>query len=279
MKKPSESKVAVIGAARNVASTMPMLFEVIRESFREFRETQVFISESNSSDLTREVLTDLGKKNTKLHLFFLGNDVTSVNYKTERIAKARNHALRAVIDSNYEPDYVAVLDLDQINLGLSAESVLSCWNYDYWNVMFANQPEGYYDIYALRHDLWSPRDWIIDYHRLEKEFGDKIALNLALNSKRIKISKSAGLISVRSAFGGLGLYTFNEIKKTKYVGLNETGEPICEHLSVNLQIYKDEGKLFINPAMTNVRGYKGFSRLKSMMYEKYMRKIETFELD
>jgi hypothetical protein len=145
--------------------------------------------------------------------------------------------------------------------------------------MFANQPEGYYDIYALRHDLWSPRDWIIDYHRLEKEFGDKIALDLALNSKRIKISKSAGLISVRSAFGGLGLYTFNEIKKTKYVGLNETGEPICEHLSVNLQIYKDEGKLFINPAMTNVRGYKGFSRLKSMMYEKYMRKIETFELD
>jgi hypothetical protein len=279
MKQPLDSKVAIIGAARDIGDSFLKLFSVINSSFKIFREIQFFISENNSIDTTREILVKLSKENKNFNIILLEDDINLVEYKTERIARARNIALDAVIKSEFNPDYIAVLDLDHINLGLTSDSLLSCWNHNNWNAMFANQPEGYYDIYALRHNLWSPRDWLIDYFELEKNFGKKVAMDLSLNSKRIKIEKTRDLISVDSAFGGLGIYTFDEIMKTKYVGLSETGEPICEHLSVNLAIKKNGGNLFINPGLTNVRGYRGINKFKSRIYEKYIRKVKYIGID
>lgn len=279
MKQPLDSKVAIIGAARDIGDSFLKLFSVINNSFKIFKEVQFFISENNSIDTTRETLVKLSKENKNFNIILLEDDINLVKYKTERIARARNIALDAVIKSEFNPDYIAVLDLDHINLGLTSDSLLSCWNHNNWNAMFANQPEGYYDIYALRHNLWSPRDWLIDYFELEKNFGKKVAMDLSLNSKRIKIEKTRDLISVDSAFGGLGIYTFDEIMKTKYVGLSETGEPICEHLSVNLAIKKNGGNLYINPGLTNVRGYRGINKFKSRIYEKYIRKVKYIGID
>jgi hypothetical protein len=279
MKQPLDSKVAIIGAARDVGDSFLKLFSVINSSFKIFKEIQFFISENNSIDTTRETLVKLSKENKNFNIILLEDDINLVKYKTERIARARNMALDAVVKSEFNPDYIAVLDLDHINLGLTSDSLLSCWKHNNWDAMFANQPEGYYDIYALRHNLWSPRDWLIDYFELEKNFGKKVAMDLSLNSKRIKIEKNKDLISVDSAFGGLGIYTFDEIMKTKYVGLSETGEPICEHLSVNLAIKKNGGNLYINPGLTNVRGYRGINKFKSRIYEKYFRKVKYIGID
>ena len=279
MKQPLESKVAIIGAARDVGDSFLKLFSVINSSFKIFKEIQFFISENNSIDSTKETLVKLSKENKNFNIILLEDDINLVKYKTERIARARNMALDAVIKSEFNPDYIAVLDLDHINLGLTSDSLLSCWNHKNWNAMFANQPEGYYDIYALRHDLWSPRDWLIDYFELEKDLGKKLAMDLSLNSKRIKIKKNADLIPVNSAFGGLGIYTFDEVIKTRYVGLSETGDPICEHLSVNLAIKKNGGNLYINPGLTNVRGYRGINKVKGRIYEKYIRKVKYIGID
>jgi hypothetical protein len=279
MKQPLESKVAIIGAARDVGDSFLKLFSVINSSFKIFKEMQFFISENNSIDSTKETLVKLSKENKNFNIILLEDDINLVKYKTERIARARNMALDAVIKSEFNPDYIAVLDLDHINLGLTSDSLLSCWNHKNWNAMFANQPEGYYDIYALRHDLWSPRDWLTDYFELEKYLGKKLAMDLSLNSKRIKIKKNADLIPVNSAFGGLGIYTFDEVIKTRYVGLSKTGDPICEHLSVNLAIKKNGGNLYINPGLTNVRGYRGINKFKGRIYEKYIRKVKYIGID
>ena len=279
MKRPSDSKIAIIGAARDVGDSFPKLLSVVNSSFKIFKETKFFISESNSVDSTKKILAKISRKNKDFNLILVENDVNLIKYKTERIAKARNKALDELIKSDFRPDYIAVLDLDHINLGLTSRSLLSCWDHKNWNAMFANQPEGYYDIYALRHDLWSPRDWLIDYSDLEKEFGHQIAMDLSLHSKRIKIKENADLIPVNSAFGGLGIYTFNEMIKTRYIGLSENGEPICEHLSVNFQIKKNGGSLYINPGLTNVRRYRGINRLKALIYEKYVRKVTHIGID
>ena len=274
MKHPADSKIAIIGAARDVGSSFPKLFSVINSSFKIFSDIQFFISEGNSIDSTKATLAKISKQNKNFTLISLENDISRTKHRSERIAKARNMALDALIKSNFNPDYIAVLDLDVVNLGLTSESLMSCWKYKNWNAMFANQPEGYYDIYALRHDIWNPRDWLDDYVELEKEFGKQVAIELSLKSKRIKISKNADLISVNSAFGGLGIYTFNEMIKTRYVGLSEQGQPICEHLSVNFEIKKNGGKLYINPRLTNVREYRGLNKLKGQIYEKYIRKAK-----
>jgi len=274
MKHPSISKVAIIGAARDVADSFPNLLSVINNSFKIFAETRFFISESNSRDSTKKTLAKISKENKNFNLILIDDDISIKKYKTERIANARNMALDELIKSDFNPDYIAVLDLDDINLGLTSQSLLSCWNHKNWNAMFANQPEGYYDIYALRHDLWNPRDWLNDFFDLEKDFGKQIALDLSLHSKRIKIKQHANLIPVNSAFGGLGIYTYKEMIKTRYVGISKQGNPICEHLSVNFDIKNNGGSLFINPGLTNVRRYKGINKLKSIIYENYIRSPE-----
>ena len=272
MKNPPESSIAVIGATRDVGKFLPKLMKVFEECFSGFDKVYYFFVENNSADNTREVLQRLSAKHRNFYPLFLGDNIDQKSHKTERIAIARNYAISEVRRKLPSIDYFAIADLDAINLGLTKSAIESCWEYSNWNAMFANQPEGYYDIYALRHPIWSPNDFLIDFKLLENVFGKKIALDLSMHSKRIKIESNRPLIEVESAFGGLGIYSAAEIFNETYIGLDDDNNPICEHLSVNLGIKNKGGKLFINPAMTNTLGYNFFTRVKATVYEKFIRK-------
>jgi hypothetical protein len=279
MKFPPDSSIAIIGAARNVADVLPKLIDVFDNSFGGFKEVAYFIVENNSIDSTKRVLSQLQNEKSNFYFYSLPENLSKIKYKTERIAIARNFALNEVKKIKSDVNYVAVADLDAINLGLTREAVESCWQHNDWNALFANQPDGYYDIYALRHKIWSPRDFLLDYESLKDEFNEKIALQLSLKSRRIKISKSSKLIKVESAFGGLGIYQAKDIFKEFYVGLDNSGNPICEHLSVNFGILNKGGDLFINPAMTNTLNYTWVTKIKAMLYEKYFRKVHFMGID
>jgi hypothetical protein len=272
MKKPPESSIAVIGATRDVGEFLPKLMKVFEECFSGFEKVYYFFVENNSADNTREVLQQLSAKHRNFYPLFLGDSIEQKSHKTERIAIARNYAISEVMKKFPSIDYFAIADLDAINLGLTKSAIESCWEHSNWNAMFANQPDGYYDIYALRHPIWSPNDFLKDYELLENDFGKKIALDLSMHSKRIKIKSNSPLIEVESAFGGLGIYSAAEIFNETYIGLDDHNNPICEHLSVNLGIKNKGGKLFINPAMTNTLGYNFFTRVKAIVYEKFIRK-------
>jgi hypothetical protein len=269
MKDPEDSSIAVVGAARDVADFLPKLVEVFDASFRGFKKVCFFIVENNSIDTTKKVLIQLQKEKANFHVYNLPDSTGKIKYKTERIAIARNLAIDEVKRVYPNVDYVAVVDLDAINLGLTREAVESCWKYKNWNALFANQPDGYYDIYALRHRIWSPRDFLLDYESLKNEFNEKIALELSLNSKRIKIKKTSNLIKIDSAFGGLGIYRANDLFKEIYIGLDSAGNPLCEHLSVNLGIVEKGGNLYINPEMTNTLSYKRLNKIKAFLHDKY----------
>lgn len=272
MKIPQSSKVAVIGAACNVSHTIENLVTIIERSFRDFLEIRFFIVEGNSSDDTKYILKKLENKGNFYSCSIEQNNIL-IKYKTERIAAARNHALEKIRNSNFNFDYLVVADLDEINLGLTFDSVMSNWEFRNWAGMFANQPEGYYDIYALKHEIWNTRDYISDYDELIKYFNHNIALYLSMNSKRIKIPISNPIIPVLSAFGGIAIYDYQFVNsETSYRGLDENNNPICEHLSFNENIRKNGGSLFINPKFTNTIEYNSITRIKAWIFEKYFRK-------
>jgi hypothetical protein len=279
MKHPNESSIAIIGAARDVGKFLPKLIKVFETSFKSFREVNYFIVENNSTDDTRNVLTQLQKEKSNFYTYDLPENAGKIRYKTERIAIARNLAISEVKKIKPDVDYVAVVDLDAINLGLTREAIESCWNHKNWSALFANQPDGYYDIYALRHRIWSPRDFLQDYESLKDDFQEKIALELSLESKRIKIKKTSNLVKVESAFGGLGIYKASDILNEIYLGLDGAGDPICEHLSVNFGIIEKGGDLFINPEMTNTLTYNKFTKIKALFYEKYIMKNNAMGID
>ncbi len=279
MVNPAESSIAIIGAARDVGEFLEELIKTFQKSFAGFKKIHYFIVENNSKDNTKEVLQALEKNFDNFHPFFLDDNLHKIHYKTERISEARNYALNQIKNFFPEINYIAVADLDAVNLGLTRKSIESCWHHSNWSAMFANQPDGYYDIYALRHAIWCPRNFLEDYEILKKQFGKKIAIELSLKSKRLKIKADSSLVRVDSAFGGLGIYKAGDILSEKYIGLDDMNNPICEHLSVNLGILQKGGTLYINPGMTNARSYNLITKPKAMIYEKIVRKYNFMGID
>jgi FkbM family methyltransferase len=177
--------------------------------------------------------------------------------RTDRIAQCRNVYVDQ-IKSNpkyNEIDYVVVVDLDGLITEIDTKSILSCWDYDNWSAMTANQRAPYYDVWALRHDLWSPNDcWKqYEFFNLYNSISQD-NLYTSIYSKMLEIPENSPIIKVNSAFGGLAIYIKSIFDTCSYNGLTENGEQVCEHVYFNNLINSIGGNIFINPKLINA-GY------------------------
>jgi hypothetical protein len=121
-----------------------------------------------------------------------------------------------------------------------------------WDVCTANQRGPYYDIWALRHRIWSPNDCWKQYEFLRSHNAQReVAAWAAMYSKMITIGEAEEWIPVDSAFGGLAIYRRCTLDGVRYAGLDEAGEPLCEHVWLNNQIRSSGYRIFINPKLIN----------------------------
>ena len=210
--------------------------------------------ESDSSDNTVNALRTLESTVPSFRFISLGHLGPTMPCRTQRIAHCRNVYLEE-LKSNLlysEVDYVVIADLDGTNNLVTADGFASCWMRSGWDVCTANQRGPYYDIWALRHCSWNPNDWFQQYnfllaHNVRKE----AARWAACYSKMITIGTMEDWIEVDSAFGGLAIYRRQVLSGVNYVGLDERGDEICEHVTLNNQIRLSGHKIFINPKLIN----------------------------
>jgi hypothetical protein len=155
--------------------------------------------------------------------------------------------------SDYQDvDLVVVADFDGVNTRICAQSVHSCWMGADWDVCAANQLGPYYDVWALRHPLWSPNDcWQQASFLRARGVSSFRAQRVAVYGRMIRLPSSAGWIEVDSAFGGLALYRRPCLEAVRYVGLDSAGEQVCEHVALHQQIRAAGGRIVINPALIN----------------------------
>jgi hypothetical protein len=227
------------------------------------------IIESDSEDKTLNKLKELCSDPSK---DFISMGALQPKYpkRSERIAICRNRYLDEIKTNPkyYKIDYVVVADLDGINTKLTPEAVLSCWHLDEdWDACFANQSEAYYDVWALRHKLWSPNDCWAQYKFLLSNGKSKhAALNAAVHSRMIKLNKNLNPIKVDSAFGGLGIYKKNTFIQSEYIGITEHGDEICEHVTFHKNLCRNGFKLFIAPKLINC-GWNEHNRILRFQYK------------
>jgi hypothetical protein len=116
--------------------------------------------------------------------------------------------------------------------------------------MTATEVYGYFDIWALRtlsdsvlnFDVWQRVSEIAKSN--VSYCSDTISKQIIDVHQHTIIPIERGLIEVRSAFGGTGLYKANATYGCKYYAKGFT----CEHISFNLCIReKNKGRIFINP--------------------------------
>lgn len=272
MKKPEESRVLIIGLARNIESKIENEIRNLQSAFSDFLDIRFLILESDSDDHTAKRLEEISRLNSNVEFQSLGNLRTEIPNRIDRISFCRTKAQELARAMFANSDYVVVADLDGVNTQVNREAIKSCWDGPIWDVCTANQEHNYYDIYALRHPLLAPHDCWLEY--LESRRGGAHpmkALTHAVFSRQVHIPRESKWIEVDSAFGGLAIYKVDAFLAGKYMSRRESGEVICEHVPFHESIKSEGKRLFINPKLVNSAGInKGSFSYKLVFVIKYL---------
>jgi len=255
MRKPlKESNILIVGLARDCERVIRSEVQKIDDAFSSAKSVKWLIIESDSSDSTTAVLKSMSEK-LSLCYVSLGRLRDRLSKRTERIAECRNRYIEEIgkNDDYALIDFVVVADLDGVNCNLTSESVISCWKMEEdWDACFANQSEAYYDVWALRHETWSPNDcWATHKFLVQHGINHFDALNASVYSRMIKIKEANKPIKVKSAFGGMGIYKKYLFEGSTYFGLTVDGCEICEHVSFHESLHAQGRALYINPKFIN----------------------------
>ncbi len=266
----------VVGLAKNCSKSIKTDIAKVRSALKAFKHVQWLVIESDSRDRTVKKLDELEREIENFRFISLGALRKEFALRTARIAHCRN---RYLDELNSNPiyahiDYVVVTDLDGVSDQLTEQGLLSCWARDDWDVCTANQRGPYYDVWALRHKTWSPNDCWSQY-RFLTEHGLSVneSLFAAIHSRMIKIDENLDWIEVDSSFGGLAIYRRKALDGSQYVGLDDEGEMVCEHVRLHAALRAHGGRIFINPGLINT-GYTSHTK-KLLLLSRIRRKIKA----
>ena len=264
-----EKPVLVVGIVKNIEKTLKKDIKNIGKALSFFQDVHWFLVESDSSDKSKQILSEL--KNENKNFFYTSIDIPNKSYefRTERMATARNRYLDYIREhiNLVEYPYIVIADFNLLNKQISVESVLSSWSRGDWDVVTANQSARYYDIWALRHPLWSPNDCWEQHEFLKKYIKiPEIVNSYSLRSRMIKIPKDSNWIEVDSAFGGFAIYRSSFFQNNAfYNGKNDAGNMICEHVAFNRKIKELGARMFINTNLINAH-YTDHSRRLTVFF-------------
>lgn len=253
----ADSSVLVVGLARDVEDVVRRQILQLRNALSGFRSVKWLVVESDSRDKTASVLLELAEELPGFYVKSLGRLSDHFPRRTERIAHCRNYYLREIRGNPKlaDVDYVVVADLDGVNSIITSDAIQSCWDRLDWDVCTANQDGPYYDVWALRHSLWSPNDcWQVYRFLVAQGRHPLVAQGRAVYSRMLRLSAHQPWIEVDSAFGGLAIYKRKILDlPVFYSGEGEDGEEQCEHVRLHLQLRNNGIRIFINPSLINAR--------------------------
>lgn len=261
-------KVIVVGLVRNCENSLAKEYLKIISACSSLEIVDSFFVESDSSDKSVELLKSMALQNLDFHFMSLGNLVTTIPHRIERIRFCRNKYvkyIRSLYDEN-SLDYVLVADMDGINSALSKSAIDSCFTEDNWDALFSNQLFGISDLLALRASNWLEEDYLIELKRSRVNLGnmpesrnifkrlvqylryDKTRKNIIYDRMRC-LGISRNFIPVNSAFGGIGIYKSWCFFRANY---NNDGHPHeCEHVSFHRNLQAKGARMYINPRFIN----------------------------
>jgi hypothetical protein len=250
----SAASFVVVGAVRNCARTLKSDVARIKSSLTGAKSVSWFLVESDSDDDSLEILRQLETEVEGFSFRSEGVLRDRIPVRTDRLAYCRNVYLDTVREARRfkDIDFMVVADFDGINLKISRSGVESCFLRDDWAACFANQSGPYYDVWTLRHPVWSPNDCWEQYEFNTSVDGRSFSnLHGAVYSRMLRVNEKHPWIEVDSAFGGFGIYRKSALGNARYQGVLDGGREVCEHVPLNLEISSSGHSLFINPRLIN----------------------------
>jgi hypothetical protein len=243
----AQASMVFLGCARDCESDVARSISAVQKLRGLFGTSAFHVFENDSRDGTLEILRQFNRQGILTLHSEEGLDEVMPK-RTERLAYARNTLMASALDKQtYE--YICWVDLDGlIDEAFDARGFLSCFQYEEaWDAVFPVNTGYYYDIWALRHPVMWPSDYLIQMNsEFDLALGDRSIVEIAMKSRQIKADAMRGWLPVESAFGGMAIYKAQVCRNGRYVGL-EDGREVCEHVSFNRALFRSGGALYINP--------------------------------
>ena len=265
------NKILLVGTVSNVSKTLSKEVRVVSRALSDLELVGIFLVESDSKDLTLEILSKLSNEISGFDFLSLGDLRNTIPDRIARIRFCRNQYVEYIrnLHESIDFDYVAVADLDGMNLALKRKGVQSSFSRNDWAGVLANQRCGYYDLLALRHPDWCPNDVMNDLRELQENIQQSSNSKIPIISRLIQrlsfdrarreaiysqmrvIRKRSDWISVDSGFGGFGIYKVSEFLEFNYDPMSPQEYLESEHVAFSRKIRECNKDIFINPAMIN----------------------------
>jgi hypothetical protein len=246
----------IVGCARDCEAFLPAVLQNVTRIASLYSQVAFVFVENDSKDNTRTILQRWLSERAGSFLVCLNGLAAEGAKRTARLAIARNAYMKALhYHQLAKHDHLLVLDFDIVNANvISEESLVEAIRFldsSRQNAgVFANQLP-YYDIWALRHDVWCPDDCWAQIANRPPYVPRHRAIERYFTSRQIRISPDSPPVAVRSAFGGLGIYKLDFVRTARYVGLLPGGSEICEHVAFNEAAIRVGGLLYIFPRLLN----------------------------
>jgi hypothetical protein len=242
--------IAICGLCRNTEESLQKMKKKLVNIGEKFKDYEIIVFENDSKDNTRKLLKEWTKENVKVTLLECeqencilkekhGYDETNTR-RLEKMAGFRERYLEYVKKKSNKFDYMLVVDMD-----LEGNQVLdgifhSIGQDKEWGAIFINgrSPIPFLNISFLYDTIAHVP---IDSTSLEKN--DSFRNKLAIFKCNYDLYNKTDLHEVISAFNGFGLYKVSALKNCSYKGKND----ICEHVNLNLCMYLNGEKIYINP--------------------------------
>lgn len=256
------SKIVITCLARNIEDNFNNMKKKIEYIGKCFSNYKVVIFENDSEDNSRELLFNWTKENPNIILLDClnfddynhqcklktkkGYDYGVISHdRINRMANYREECLKYVKQNLSLYDYMLVVDFD-LKGNQSIDGLFHSLAYKNWDAIFINghiSLEGTFGLCTIIYDALAYADINnnLNYDNNNNDFKKFFLLILNTCIQNYKVNTNKCFIPVKSAFNGYGLYKIDSIKDSSYIGNN-----YCEHLNLNLDLYKKNKKLYIN---------------------------------
>ena len=239
-------KIWFAGCVKDCAHQLPAniaaLLRIAED--RRVKDLRVYLLENDSSDNTKTVIKSLAANDERIVPIFLDNCAHLFSTREARLAYCRDHLLNLICEHHNEGLYCPVdLDLDLASPMAFDPFLVSCELVllRHCSAIFPSSFPYYYDVSALRAKGWCltscwkdvedfqargellsllARIWFV--YRLQRHY-----LDMQRNETH--------LIPVKSAFGGIGIYSLATVAvaKARYSLAPSQCQDQCEHVAFN----------------------------------------------
>lgn len=278
--------LVICGLVRNAAENLQRnlaRLDVLRPRFRSFK---VVIYENDSTDRTKEILTEYASAREDVFISTADHNEDPLAggpfslHRIDLMARFRNQYLKKLHEYT-DTDYVAIIDLDVYSF--SVEGFLNCFketgNWDMRSAFGSN-----YVAYSLRpvfYDIYAyvPRE---ENPVLELYFRNFNDFKKQQRKLYLAFSKATGPVPVNSNFNGLAIYRYDCLTcGVEYDSAPCSMEGIasyCEHVVFN-KLLMDKGyqAFFLDPSLRVIyerpdrwKHYRNYSEYRLMTFMRWV---------